>query len=65
MSFWSRIERRLQDLAGDLLPDDFRAALDAARAQLEAGNAAEAARTLSALIEERPGHAGATGLVCC
>ena len=63
MSFWSRIERRLQDLAGDLLPDDFRAALDAARAQLEAGNAAEAARTLSALIEERPGHAGAHALL--
>ncbi|HEY8144847.1 MAG TPA: dynamin family protein [Kofleriaceae bacterium] len=63
MSFWSRIERRLQDLAGDLLPDDFRAALDTARAQLEAGNAAEAARTLSALIEERPGHAGAHALL--
>ena len=35
MSFWSRIERRLQDLADDLLPDDFRAALDAAVASGE------------------------------
>jgi small GTP-binding protein len=63
MSFWSRIERRLQDLADDLLPDDFRAALDAARADLEAGNAAAAAATLSALIERRPGHAGAHALL--
>ncbi|HEU5056627.1 MAG TPA: tetratricopeptide repeat protein, partial [Kofleriaceae bacterium] len=63
MSFWSRIERRLQDLADDLLPDDFRAALDAARAELEAGDAAEAATTLAALIERRPGHAGANALL--
>ena len=63
MSFWSRIERRLQDLADDLLPDDFRAALDAARVDLEAGNAAAAAATLSALIERRPGHAGAHALL--
>src|SRR5262245_18036199 len=63
MSFWSRIERRLQDLADDLIPDDFRAALDAARADLEAGNAAEAAATLAALVDRRPTHAGAHALL--
>ncbi len=63
MSFWSRIERRLQDLAGDLLPDDFRGALDAARAAIESGNAADAAQTLGVLIEARPGHAGAHALL--
>ena len=63
MSLWSRLERRLQDLAGDILPDDFRAALDAARKDLRAGNAAQAAHTLAALIEERPGHAGAHALL--
>jgi small GTP-binding protein len=63
VSLWSRLERRLQDLAGDILPDDFRAALDAARKDLRAGNAAQAAHTLAALIEERPGHAGAHALL--
>jgi len=63
MSFWSRIERRLQDLADDLIPDDFRAALDAARADLEAGNPAAAAATLAALLERRPTHAGANALL--
>ena len=63
MSFWSRIERRLQDLAGELLPDDFRAALDAARSDIEAGKAADATGTLTALIEARPSHAGAHALL--
>lgn len=59
MSFWSRIERRLQDLAGELIPDDFKNSLDAARAELDAGQAAAAAQRLAALSASRPDHAGA------
>ncbi|HWM85546.1 MAG TPA: dynamin family protein, partial [Kofleriaceae bacterium] len=57
--FWSRIERRLQDLAGELLPDDFKNSLDQARDALEAGRAAEAAELLADLSVARPEHAGA------
>src|SRR5690606_25597002 len=63
MSLWSRIERRLQDLAGELYPDEFRSALEAARGELEAGRAAEAASALEALVAERPDHAGAHALL--
>ena len=59
MSFWSRIERRLQDLAGELLPDDFKNSLDHAQSELEAGHAAEAAEVLAELCANRPDHAGA------
>lgn len=59
MSLWSRIERRLQDLAGELLPDDFRSSLDQARADLDAGRPADAAEVLADLCAARPDHAGA------
>ncbi len=59
MSLWSRIERRLQDLAGELLPDDFRSSLDQARTELDAGRAADAAEVLADLCAARPDHAGA------
>jgi small GTP-binding protein len=59
VSLWSRIERRLQDLAGELLPDEFKNSLDTARAELDAGRAARAADILATLCATRPEHAGA------
>jgi tetratricopeptide (TPR) repeat protein/GTPase SAR1 family protein len=59
VSLWSRIERRLQDLAGELLPDEFKNSLEAARAELEAGRAAAATDLLARLCAARPEHAGA------
>ncbi|HUS66064.1 MAG TPA: dynamin family protein [Kofleriaceae bacterium] len=63
MSFWSRIERRLQDLAGELLPDEFKEALDAARADLDAGRVNEAAVALEQLIAQRPSSSAAHTLL--
>ncbi len=53
MTLWSRLERRLTDLADDLLLDDFREQLLAARAALTAGNPAEAAEQLEAMLRHR------------
>ncbi len=63
MSIWSRIERRLTDLAGELLPDEFREQVDEARRLLDGDNAAEAAESLEALVAERPEHAVALSLL--
>jgi tetratricopeptide (TPR) repeat protein/GTP-binding protein EngB required for normal cell division len=63
VSFWSRIERRLTDLAGELIPDEFRDQIGEARALLAAGEAAEAAESLEALVETRPDHALAQSLL--
>jgi tetratricopeptide (TPR) repeat protein/GTPase Era involved in 16S rRNA processing len=63
MSFWSRIERRLTELADELLPDDFRDELGAARSLLDAGRAAEAVRALEHLVVQRPDHASALALL--
>lgn len=56
MSLWSRIERRLTDFAGDLLPDEFRLRVVAARELLQEGRADEAEAQLNELVEERPQH---------
>lgn len=63
MSLWSRIERRLTDLAGEIIPDEFREQVSAARELLEEGKAVEATEVLEALLAERPGHVGALSLV--
>jgi tetratricopeptide (TPR) repeat protein/GTPase SAR1 family protein len=63
VSFWSRIERRLQGLADELLPDEFKTELDAARAELDAGRAADAAEALQRLSEARPSSAAAYTLL--
>jgi tetratricopeptide (TPR) repeat protein/GTPase SAR1 family protein len=63
MSLWSRIERRLSDLAGELIPDEFREQVVTARELLEEGHAREAAETLEALLRERPDHVGAKSLL--
>lgn len=63
MSIRSRIERRLSELADDILPDEFRARLSEAKRAWEAGRAAEAAELAEALLRERPDHAGALALL--
>ena len=56
MSLWSRIERRLGDLAGEILPDEYRDQVQQARGLLDAGDAQSAIELLDALLRERPGH---------
>lgn len=63
MSFWSRIERRIEDFAGDLYPDEFREALAQARTTLQSEDYAKAETMLLALVEERPEHVGALVLL--
>lgn len=63
MSIWSRIERRLSDFAGELLPDELRQQATAARSLLERGQAAGAAEVLQAVLEERPGYTDARCLL--
>ncbi|MEM9492483.1 MAG: tetratricopeptide repeat protein, partial [Myxococcota bacterium] len=63
MSVWSRIERRLSDLAGELIPDEFRLRLVEARDLLEDGCAARASEKLEELLRERPDDASALSLL--
>lgn len=63
MSFWSRIERRIEELAGELYPDEFRERLSQARATLRDEHYAQAEAQLLALIDERPEHVGALVLL--
>lgn len=63
MSFWSRIERRIEDIAGDLIPDEFRERLSQAQGILEAGDIAGAEELLQSLVSSRPGHAAAQTLL--
>jgi tetratricopeptide (TPR) repeat protein len=63
MSLWSRLERRLSDLAGDLILDEHREQLVQARALLDAGNPAAAVEILQALIARRPDHGQALVLL--
>ncbi len=63
MSFWSRIERRIEEFAGDIYPDEFRESLGRAREALQEENFAEAERQLLVLVDERPEHVGALVLL--
>jgi tetratricopeptide (TPR) repeat protein len=63
MSFWSRIEKRLTSLAGDLLPDDVRDQVDTARTVLLDGDAESAASLLEGVVAARPEHVGALSLL--
>lgn len=56
MSLWSRLERRLSDLAGDLILDEHREKLVQARALLDAGNSDGAIALLRPLVDARPDH---------
>lgn len=63
MSLWTRIERTLSDFAGELLPDEFRIRVSAARELLQEGRLDEASTLLERLVEERPNHAIALSLL--
>ena len=56
MSLWSRIERRLGDLAGELILDEYRDQLNQARALLEADDPRAAIDVVEALLRDRPEH---------
>ncbi len=63
MSFWSRIERRLEGLADDLLPDEFSRQLAVARQTQQEGDSIEAEALLLSLTQLRPEHTGAQVLL--
>ncbi len=63
MSFWSRVEKRITNLAGELIPDDFRLQITAARDLLASEQPREAIEMLTALLGERPAHVGALTLL--
>ncbi|MEP6865384.1 MAG: tetratricopeptide repeat protein, partial [Deltaproteobacteria bacterium] len=56
MSLWSRLERKLGDLAGELVLDDYRDQLNQARTLLAKGDLTGAAESLEALLAAKPDH---------
>lgn len=56
MSLWSRFERRLGDLAGELVLDEYRDQLHHARTLLAQHNIQEAIEVLEALLTAQPNH---------
>ena len=56
MSLWSRLERRLGDLAGELVLDDYRDQLAQARQLLARGDTQTAIDVLEALLRAKPDH---------
>jgi tetratricopeptide (TPR) repeat protein/GTPase SAR1 family protein len=56
MSLWSRVQRRLGDLAGELVLDEYRDQLDQAQQLLAAGNLTAATEVLEALLAAKPEH---------
>jgi tetratricopeptide (TPR) repeat protein len=63
VSFWSRIERRIEEITGDLLPDEFSDRLRVARKTLQSGDLIEAEALLLSLTQDRPEHSGAQVLL--
>src|SRR3954467_13499446 len=56
MSLWSRVQRRLGDLAGELVLDEYREQLDQAQQLLAGGNVTAATEVLEALLIAKPEH---------
>jgi tetratricopeptide (TPR) repeat protein/GTP-binding protein EngB required for normal cell division len=56
MSLWSRVQRRLGDLAGELVLDEYRDQVDQAQRLLADGDAAAAIEVLEALLVAKPDH---------
>src|SRR5687768_10112286 len=56
MSLWSRIERRLGDLASELVLDEYRDQLNQARQLLARGETSAAIDSLEALLSVKPDH---------
>ncbi|MBA3464188.1 MAG: dynamin family protein [Deltaproteobacteria bacterium] len=56
MSLWSRVQRRLGDLASELVLDEYRIQLEQAQALLYAGKPTEAIEVLEALLVAKSEH---------
>ncbi len=56
MSLWSRVQRRLGDLASELVLDEYRAQLEQAQALLHEGKPTEAIEVLEALLTAKSEH---------
>jgi tetratricopeptide (TPR) repeat protein/GTPase SAR1 family protein len=56
VSLWSRLERRITDLAGELLLDEFRDQVAQARQLLAAGDPYAAIDVLEAMLLDKPDH---------
>jgi tetratricopeptide (TPR) repeat protein/GTPase SAR1 family protein len=56
MSLWSRVQRRLGDLAGELVLDEYREQLDQAQRLLDDGKLTDATEVLEALLAAKPDH---------
>ncbi len=56
MSLWTRLQRKIGDLAGELVLDDFRGQLDQAQELLGKGEVTTAIDTLEALLAVKPDH---------
>ncbi|HEU4728010.1 MAG TPA: dynamin family protein [Kofleriaceae bacterium] len=56
MSLWSRVQRRLGDLAGELVLDEYRDQLDQAQRLLAGGDPQSAIEVLEALLVAKPDH---------
>jgi len=56
MSLWKRVQRRLGDLAGELVLDEYRDQLNQAQALLVAGDTTAAIDVLEALLVAKPDH---------
>ncbi|HET6613513.1 MAG TPA: tetratricopeptide repeat protein, partial [Kofleriaceae bacterium] len=63
MSLWSRIERRLEGLYGDLISDETQARIRAARGLMAEGRFDQALPLLEEALGERPDHPGALSLL--
>ncbi len=62
-SLWSRIARKAEDTANDLLLDTYRDQVAQARALVVKGDPAAAVEVLEALLVDRPDHLGALTLL--
>ncbi len=56
MSLWSRVQRRLGDLAGELVLDEYRDQLEQAQRLLQGGDTTAAIEVLEALLFAKPDH---------
>ncbi|HEY0189731.1 MAG TPA: dynamin family protein, partial [Kofleriaceae bacterium] len=56
MSLWSRVQRRIGDIAGELVLDEYRVQLDRAQVMLAEGKIGDAIDILEALLVAKPDH---------
>src|SRR3954468_14354245 len=63
MGLWDRFSRRLDELAEELLPDDLRGTVDAAREMIRRGEHASAIAALDRVLAAKPTHATALYLL--